>query len=133
MGKLRYSSRIVFFSAVSNGFFSQLFFAMQVQVLTSLAVPVCVLCMISCSVTSDLLQPYGLYPARLLCPWDFLGKNTGVGCHFSFPPPGDLSDPGIKPMSQGSNNMSSALAGRFFTTEHLAHKSPKSPFLVLYF
>ena len=21
-------------------------------------------------------------PARLLCPWDFPGKNTGVGCHF---------------------------------------------------
>ena len=20
-------------------------------------------------------------PARLLCPWDCLGKNTGVGCH----------------------------------------------------
>ena len=20
--------------------------------------------------------------ARLLCPWNFLGKNTGVGCHF---------------------------------------------------
>ena len=20
-------------------------------------------------------------PARLLCPWDFPGKNTGVGCH----------------------------------------------------
>ena len=20
--------------------------------------------------------------ARLLCRWDFLGKNTGVGCHF---------------------------------------------------
>ena len=20
--------------------------------------------------------------ARLLCPWDLLGKNTGVGCHF---------------------------------------------------
>ena len=19
---------------------------------------------------------------RLLCPWDFLGKGTGVGCHF---------------------------------------------------
>ena len=29
-----------------------------------------------------LLQPRGLQPARLLCPWDFLGKNTGVGCHF---------------------------------------------------
>ena len=21
-------------------------------------------------------------PTRLLCPWDFPGKNTGVGCHF---------------------------------------------------
>ena len=27
------------------------------------------------------LQPHGLKPARLLCPWDFLGKNTGVGSH----------------------------------------------------
>jgi len=31
---------------------------------------------------SDSLQPYGLKPARLLCPWDFPGKNTGVGRHF---------------------------------------------------
>ena len=22
------------------------------------------------------------WPASLLHPWDFLGKNTGVGCHF---------------------------------------------------
>ena len=29
-----------------------------------------------------LLQPHGLYAARLFCPWDFPGKNTGVGCHF---------------------------------------------------
>ena len=29
-----------------------------------------------------LLQSYGLEPNRLLCPWDFPGKNTGVGCHF---------------------------------------------------
>ena len=28
------------------------------------------------------LQPYGLLPARLLCPWDPPGKNTGVGYHF---------------------------------------------------
>ena len=27
------------------------------------------------------LWPYGLQPARLLRPWDSLGKNTGVGCH----------------------------------------------------
>ena len=24
----------------------------------------------------------GLQPSRLLCSWDFPGKNTGVGCHF---------------------------------------------------
>ena len=28
------------------------------------------------------LQLHGLQPSRLLCPWDFPGKNTGVGCHF---------------------------------------------------
>ena len=28
-----------------------------------------------------LCRPYGLQPTRLLCPWDFSGKNTGVGCH----------------------------------------------------
>ena len=30
----------------------------------------------------NLLGPYGLKPARLLCPWDFPGKKTGVGCDF---------------------------------------------------
>ena len=28
------------------------------------------------------LPPRGVYPTRLLCPWDFSGKNTGAGCHF---------------------------------------------------
>ena len=32
----------------------------------------------SCSVVSDPQRPHGLQPTRLLCPWDFLGKNTGV-------------------------------------------------------
>ena len=35
-----------------------------------------------CSVLSDSLRPHGLYPAGLLCPWDFSGKNIGAGCHF---------------------------------------------------
>ena len=26
-------------------------------------------------------DPPGLKPIRLFCPWDFPGKNTGVGCH----------------------------------------------------
>ena len=34
------------------------------------------------SVESDPLQPYGLEPAQLLCPWGSPGKNTGGGCHF---------------------------------------------------
>ena len=34
------------------------------------------------SAVSDFLRPHGLQPARLLCPWDFPSKNTGVGCHF---------------------------------------------------
>ena len=28
----------------------------------------------------DSLQLYGLEPTRFFCPWDFPGKNTGVGC-----------------------------------------------------
>ena len=33
------------------------------------------------SVVSDSSQPHGLQPTRLLHPWDFPGKGTGVGCH----------------------------------------------------
>ena len=35
---------------------------------------------VSCSVVSDSLQSHELQPARLLCPWNSPGKNTGVGC-----------------------------------------------------
>ena len=36
----------------------------------------------ACQVASVMsLQPYGPYPARLLCPWDSPGKSTGAGCH----------------------------------------------------
>ena len=35
----------------------------------------------SCSVVSDPQRPHGLWPSRRLCPWDFPGKSTGVGCH----------------------------------------------------
>ena len=33
------------------------------------------------SVVSNPQQPHGLQPTRLLRPWDFPGKRTGVGCH----------------------------------------------------
>ena len=45
-------------------------------------------------------QPYGLEPARLLCPRDFPGKETGVGCHSLLQV--DLPDPGIEPASPAS-------------------------------
>ena len=35
----------------------------------------------SLSVVSDPQRPHGLQPSRLLLPWDFPGKSTGVGCH----------------------------------------------------
>ena len=34
------------------------------------------------SVMSDSVWPHGLWSTRLLCPWNFPSKNTGVGCHF---------------------------------------------------
>ena len=63
---------------------------------------------LSRSVMSDSLWPRGLWPARLLGPWDFPGKNTGAGYHFPFQQ--------IFP-TWGSNPLltSPALAGRFFT------------------
>ena len=43
----------------------------------------CCVCVCVCvCVVSDSLQPHGLQPTRLLCPWNFPGKNTGAGCHF---------------------------------------------------
>ena len=35
----------------------------------------------SCSVVSNSWWPHGPQPTRLLCPGDFPGKSTGVGCH----------------------------------------------------
>ena len=38
-----------------------------------------------CLITQSCLilcNHHGLQPTRLHCPWDFPGKNTGVGCHF---------------------------------------------------
>ena len=48
-----------------------------------LGIVMCLLC--CCSLVtkscSTLLQLHGLQLARLLCPWDYPGKDTRVGCH----------------------------------------------------
>ena len=67
-------------------------------------------CMRACSVVSDSLQPHGLQPTRLLCPWDSPGKKTGVGA-ISFS--SGFSKPGTEPALL----VSPAPAGRFFTSE----------------
>ena len=60
-----------------------------------------------CSVASDPLRPYGLYPSRV----GFPRQEYWSG--LLFPPPGDLPDPVMEPESPASP----ALAGGFFTTE----------------
>ena len=37
-------------------------------------------CVLIASVMSNSVAPWTAAPARLLCPWDSPGKNTGVGC-----------------------------------------------------
>ena len=49
-------------------------------IFTQILVRECLDCMQAPSYLT--LQPQGLQPPRLLCPWDFWGKNTGVGYHF---------------------------------------------------
>ena len=43
---------------------------------------VVLLLLFSSSVMSNSLRLYGLQASRLLCPWNFPGKNMGAGCHF---------------------------------------------------
>ena len=57
----------------------------------------------------DSLQPYGLYPMRLLCPWDFPGKNIRLGCYFLLQ---------RIFLTQRWNHVS-CITGRFFMTESL--------------
>ena len=65
-----------------------------------------IFCVRVCSVMSDSLKPHGRQPTRLLCPWKFPGKSTGVGC-YSY----------SRGYSQPRHRTTSpALAGRFFAT-----------------
>ena len=71
------------------------------------------LLLFSCLDVSNSLRSHELQPTRLLCSWNFTGKNTGVGCHFLHQ--------GICP-TQGSKLcflQFFCTAGRFFTSEPL--------------
>ena len=107
--------RTLVFSPISP---CQLF--LSLHLLTQALNPLLPSCVLSCLVVSDSLQSHGLGPTRLLCPWNFLGKNTGVGCFFLqgiFPTHG--SNPrlllvlnwqvGSLPLSQGGPSVISPL------------------------
>ena len=67
-----------------------------------------IVCVI-CSVVFNSLQACGLKPDRLLYPWNFPGKNTGVGCH-------DLLRAPSQPRDQSTSPVSPTPAGGFFIT-----------------
>ena len=52
-------------------------------------------CAQSLKVMSNSLQPHGLQPTEILCPWGFSRQEywSGLACS----PPGHLPNPGIKP------------------------------------
>ena len=66
---------------------------------------------------SQTLRPHGL---QLLCPWDFPGKNAGVGCHFLLQ--GIFLTQGLSPLSPAlqADSLPSELPGK-----------PKGPSLLL--
>ena len=77
------------------------------------------MCLLSHSVMSDPWRPYELQPTRVLCPWDFPGKNTGLGSYSILQ--------GIF-LSQGSNLCLLHYRQFFFCLNHLSQQgSPYCP------
>ena len=79
------------------------------------------------------LQPRGLQPTRLLCPWNFPSRNTGVACHFllqgNLPNPGAELKPLTSPALAGGSKNTKALSE--FTKENMKEiQSWWSPFPV---
>ena len=70
-----------------------------------------------CSVVSNSLQSHGLVACQALLSMEFPSQEYWSGR--PFPALGDLPDPRIKPTSP-------ALAGGFFTTDHLQSSSLES-------
>ena len=79
----------------------------------------CYLCYLVDKWFPTFLQPHGLWPARLLCPWGFPGKNIGVGCLFLLQ--------GIF-LTQGSNSHLLHWQEDSLSLSHLG-----SPFVTFYF
>ena len=64
------------------------------------------------SSVSDSLQPHGLQPTGLLCPWDSPGKSTRAGCH-------SLLQGSSQPRHRACVSCISCIAGGFFIAKPL--------------
>ena len=74
--------------------------------------PVC-MCASCHSAVFDSLRPYGLWPASLLCPWNFPARILEWRCHFLL----QGLFPTSQPRDQAHISCISWLAGGFFTDE----------------
>ena len=74
---------------------------------------------------SHSLRSHGLQPTGLLCPWNFPGKSTGVGCHFLlqriFPTQG--SNPGLPHCRQMLYRLCHQGISLFFVFARVRHGS----------
>ena len=76
------SSEVPKFHAQMCSLMYLLFCSYSFQLLIFCFVLIAACCCCITSVVSDSVRPHRWQPTRLPCPWDSLGKNTGVGCHF---------------------------------------------------
>ena len=69
--QFKHKSKLIFLSSGSS--------TLTLTIAGFAFLPLCVC--VSCSVVSDSLRPHEVKTAKLVCPWDSSGKNTGVDCH----------------------------------------------------
>ena len=62
-------------------FYANLHFIHQIFIMCHALFCCCCCCCVT-SVVFDSVRPHRRQPTRMPHPWDFPGKNTGVGCHF---------------------------------------------------
>ena len=72
---------------------------------------------VSCSAVFDSLQPHGLQPTTLLCPWNSPGKNTGVDCQALLQ--GNLPEPRFPALQ--ADSLPSEPSGKPKKTKHSAN------------
>ena len=78
-----YNSFYTFFNSICSCFVEDFYmYVYKIFVYSFLVISFSVLPGQVASVTSNSLRPHGLQSTRLLCPWGFSSKNTGVGYHF---------------------------------------------------